>query len=139
MLVYGRNVAREILRNHKKVVKIILQKSFDDKEIISLIEKYKIKVEYRTKQQIDCLVDGNHQGIILSIPDYKYKKLDEILLENPNFLVLLDHLEDPHNLGAIIRTCEASSSRLRKFCRIGNSNRISSPSRRARRRRTPWR
>ena len=48
------------------------------------------------------------EGIILTIPDYKYKSLDEVLAMDPQFLVLLDHLEDPHNLGAIIRTCEAA-------------------------------
>lgn len=108
MLVYGRNVAKEILKNETKVLKIILQEGFDEKEIISLIEKRKIPVSYQQKCKIDRLVDGIHQGIILSIPDYKYCDLDEIINQEPKFLVLLDHLEDPHNLGAIIRTCEAA-------------------------------
>ena len=54
------------------------------------------------------MAEGVHQGIILFIPDYKYKTLSEILALEPQFIVLLDHLEDPHNLGAIIRTCEAA-------------------------------
>ena len=57
---------------------------------------------------MERLSDRLHQGIILTIPDYKYKSLDEVLAMDPQFLVLLDHLEDPHNLGAIIRTCEAA-------------------------------
>ena len=57
---------------------------------------------------MDNLANGVHQGIILDIDDYKYSDLNSILKNNPNFIVILDHLEDPHNLGAIIRTCEAA-------------------------------
>ena len=108
MLVYGRNVAKEILKKDKKVLKIILQEGFDDKEINSLIEQGNFRVEIKSKRDIDRLADGVHQGIILDIPDYQYKDLKTVLNNNPSFVVLLDHLEDPHNLGAIIRTCEAA-------------------------------
>ena len=108
MLVFGRNVAKEILGKNKKVEKIVLQEGFDDKEINSLIEKGDFRVEYKQKRDIDRLADGVHQGIILYIPDYKYKTLNEVLENEPQFVVLLDHLEDPHNLGAIIRTSEAA-------------------------------
>ena len=108
MLVYGRNVAKEILGKNKKVEKIILQEGFDDKEINSLIENGNFRVEVKSKRDIDRLAEGVHQGIILYIPDYKYKTLNEVLDKEPQFLVLLDHLEDPHNLGAIIRTSEAA-------------------------------
>ena len=108
MLVYGRNVAKEILGKNKKVEKIFLQEGFDDKEINSLIEKGNFRVEIKQKRDIDRLAEGVHQGIILYIPDYKYKTLNEVLETEPQFLVLLDHLEDPHNLGAIIRTSEAA-------------------------------
>ena len=108
MLVYGRNVAKEILGKNKKVEKIVLQEGFDDKEINSLIENGNFRVEFKQKRDIDRLADGVHQGIILYIPDYKYKTLGEVLENEPQFLVLLDHLEDPHNLGAIIRTSEAA-------------------------------
>ena len=105
MLVYGRNVAKEILQNGKKVEKIILQNGFDDNLIISLIEKNNLPFIYKSKKEIDHLVDGLHQGIILTIPDYKYYKVEDII--NEKIIVILDHLEDPHNVGAIIRTCEA--------------------------------
>ena len=109
MLVYGKNVARGLLKKNKEVKKIIIQDNFDDKEIISLIEKSKINVKRCSKKEIDHLCSGLHQGIILDIPDYKYYDLHDILQNNEiNFVVLLDHLEDPHNLGAIIRTCEAA-------------------------------
>ena len=108
MLVYGRNVAKEILEKNKKIEKIILQDNFDDKYIKSLIENGNFKVEFKQKREIDRLAGGVHQGIILYIPDYKYKELNDILNDKYEFVVLLDHLEDPHNLGAIIRTCEAA-------------------------------
>ena len=108
MLVYGRNVAKEILKKDGKVQKIVLQEGFDDKEIKLLIEKGDFKVEIKAKRDIDRLAEGVHQGIILYIPDYEYKSLNEVLENEPQFIVLLDHLEDPHNLGAIIRTCEAA-------------------------------
>ena len=108
MLVYGKNVAKELLQKKEKVSKIILQEGFDDKEINLLIKNGKFEVEYKQKREIDRLANGVHQGIILSIPDYKYKNMYEVLSKNPEFIVILDHLEDPHNLGAIIRTCEAA-------------------------------
>lgn len=108
MLVYGRNVAKELLENGKDVKKIFLQDNFDDKKIISLMEKLKISVETKPKREMDHLCNGLHQGIILDIRDYQYSKLDDVLKKNPNFVVILDHLEDPHNFGAIIRTSEAA-------------------------------
>ena len=107
MLIYGKNVARDLLKKDKKIEKIILQDHFDDKEIISLIEKKKIRYKYMPKREIDHLANGVHQGIVLYVSDYEYSTLDE-LLSDSSFLVLLDHLEDPHNLGAIVRTCEAA-------------------------------
>lgn len=109
MLVYGRNVARDLLKNNKNVKKVFLQDNFNDKEIISLIENANLSVEYRSKREIDDLADGVHQGIILSIPDYKYYDLSSIInSDKDDVIVILDHLEDSHNFGAIIRTCEAA-------------------------------
>ena len=108
MLVMGRNVAIDLLKKNKKVRKVIIQEGFDDKNIISLIEKNNLVVETKSKREIDNLCPGVNQGIILDIPDYKYMELNDFLNTEDDFVVLLDHLEDPHNLGAIIRTCEAA-------------------------------
>lgn len=108
MIVYGRNVAKEILKNPKKIQKIILQEGFSDKELNSIIENLNLPILYKPKREIDRLADGLHQGIILYVQDYKYADFDEVLSNEPQFIVILDHLEDPHNLGAIIRTCEAA-------------------------------
>lgn len=108
MLVYGRNVAKDILKKGEKVEKIFLQENFNDKEILSLIENSKIVVFYKKKREIDNLCSGVHQGILLFIPDYQYSNINTFLNKNEEKVVILDHIEDPHNLGAIIRTCEAA-------------------------------
>lgn len=108
MLVYGKNVAKDILKKGEKVEKIFLQENFNDKEIISLIENSKIVVFYKKKREIDNLCSGVHQGILLFIPDYQYSNINTFLNKNEEKVVILDHIEDPHNLGAIIRTCEAA-------------------------------
>ena len=110
MLVNGKNVAKELLKNKRNIKKVILANNFKDDEIMSLLNDNNINIVYEEKYKIDKLEKGNHQGILLEIEDYKY--IDENgmldnLPDNP-FIVILDHLEDPHNFGAIIRTCEAS-------------------------------
>ena len=103
-------MARDLLlNNNKKVEKIILQEGFSDNEILSLIEKRNINVITKQKRDIDRLISGVHQGILLYIPDYQYSSIETAY--NDDVVVILDHLEDPHNLGAIIRTCEAAGIR----------------------------
>lgn len=110
MNVFGKNVAKELLANNRKIKKVILQNGFNEQTIIDDIERKNIPVEYIEKRQMDRLESGNNQGIILIIDDYKYIEEKDMLNNlgvNP-FIVILDHLEDPHNFGAIIRTCEAA-------------------------------
>lgn len=110
MYVYGKNVLKEYLGNNQKINNVYLTEGFKDKDILNLIEKNNLKYSYLPKNKIDRLVNGNHQGIILDIDDFKYSSLEEALSNIKNeypLLVMLDHLEDPHNLGAIIRTSEA--------------------------------
>lgn len=108
MIVYGRNVAKEILKNGKKVEKIILQDNFDDKEVLSLLENKKIAVNKLSKKEFSKFDKYSHQGIILYIEDFKYSDIDDFSDDESSVVVMLDHLEDPHNLGAIIRTCESA-------------------------------
>lgn len=107
MYIYGKNVALEVLNGNKKVDKAFVQDKFNDREIIKLLKNKKIKYTILSKHDMDRKVDGLHQGIILNIEDYNYASIDEILKDN-GLIVMLDHIEDPHNFGAIIRTCEAA-------------------------------
>ena len=99
MYVYGKNVAKEI---NSKIEKVYVANNFKDKEILKNI---KAPIVYVDKNKLDKMVDGVHQGIVLKIADYEYKDISEL---NNDIVVMLDHLEDPHNFGAIIRTCEAA-------------------------------
>ena len=107
MYVYGKNVVHEIINDESKIKKAFLSKKFDDKNIINMLNRNKIKIKYLDKFTMDKMVDGNHQGIIFDVVDYEYYDIDELISGN-DLIVILDHLEDPHNFGAIIRTCEAA-------------------------------
>ena len=106
MIVYGKNVFKETINSDKKINQIYLSNSFDDKDILEDIANNNIRVIKMDKKQMDRKFEGNHQGIVLDIEDYKYKSIKDVL--DKNFVVMLDHLEDPHNLGAIIRTAESA-------------------------------
>lgn len=110
MYVYGKNVAKELINNKREIKKAYLLNTFMNSDLESLLKNAKVNIDYMDKRQLDKKVDGNHQGVVLEIDDYKYlseKEMLENLGDNP-FIVLLDHIEDPHNFGAIIRTCETA-------------------------------
>lgn len=105
MIIAGKNSVKEYIKTKGKIYEAYLYNNFNDEDILNGIKD--IKYKYMDKYELDKLYKGNHQGIIIKVDDYKYYNLDE-LLEESNFFVMLDHLEDPHNFGAIIRTCEAA-------------------------------
>lgn len=112
MYIYGKNVAKEKLQSNDKINKAYVSKKFKDNEILDQLFKRNIRVNFVDNIVLDSKVDGLHQGIILDIDEFKTYELNEFLdnlKTNNNYhtLVMLDHLEDPHNFGAIIRTSEA--------------------------------
>jgi len=110
MLIYGRNVVNEILKEKIKINKVFLSNDFDDEEIFNKINEMSLKRFHIDKNKLDRMCDNsNNQGIALDIDDYKYLDFDTVKKDtNSNFIVMLDSLEDPHNFGAIIRTCECA-------------------------------
>ena len=110
MLVYGKNVINEILNSNTKIYKIFLDNNFNDQEIMAKITKRNIKRVHMDRNKLDKMCDnGITQGIAADIEDYKYLNIESIENDNDaNFVVMLDSLEDPHNFGAIIRTCECA-------------------------------
>ena len=112
MLVSGRNNVKEILKNFEKnfgLKKVYLQNNFNENDILSLIKKRNLPINYLEKSKMDALAKNNHQGVILETGDYNYVDIKDIIGNKDNCkIVILDHLEDPHNLGAIVRTVEAS-------------------------------
>ena len=107
MFIYGKNSCLEYLKKSKKVKSLYLDRNFSDKKLISLIENLKIRPHFYTKFELDELANENHQGIIIDVGEYEYANLDDIIKDN-GFILILDHIEDTHNFGAIIRTCVAA-------------------------------
>lgn len=108
MYIYGKNVAQEALSEPSKIRRIFLDQKFNDNDLLKKIKNSNVKFEFVNKKMLDQKVNGLHQGIILEINDYKYADLNDILVKENPLIVILDHLEDPHNFGAIIRTCECA-------------------------------
>ena len=102
MKVCGKNVFNEL--DYKTVRKVIISNTFKDNEILNKIKSNKLKYIVSDAKVMDKMMPHN-QGIIIEIDDYEYASLSAI--EDDSLVVMLDHLEDPHNFGAIIRTCEA--------------------------------
>ena len=99
MLVYGMNVLKET--NPKKIKKVYTSRN----EVVKYAKDNNIKYEFKDNHFLNNLTKENHQGVIIDIYDYEYYTLNDI---EGDFILILDHLEDPHNFGAIIRTCVAA-------------------------------
>jgi len=114
-ILTGRNPIREALKNKHDLEKLLVQKgelSGSAKEIVQKAKEMKIQIQVVEKQRLDAIAP-NHQGLIAFASAYRYSTVEEILKyaemkrEAP-FLILLDGITDPHNLGAIIRTAECA-------------------------------
>lgn len=113
MIVQGKNVVRELLTSEKTINKMFVQNNLTDKvsnELISLAKQKGVKIDFVPKAVLDKKA-SHHQGFVCETTDFKYAQIEDILnhdAEDKRFLVILDGIEDPHNLGAIIRTCECA-------------------------------
>lgn len=103
MIVYGKNVFNET--DPKTIRRVKLSPTFKDQEIMRKIKENHIKYIVSDQRDLDRIALHN-QGIVIEINDYEYKDLS-VIGKDEKIVLLLDHLEDPHNFGAIIRTCEA--------------------------------
>lgn len=104
MLAYGKNVL--YMTNPSSIKKVYISKTKQDKELFTYLKQNKIHYIIVEKELLNKMTKENHQGIVLEIEDFHYSELEEIM--DGSFLLILDHLEDPHNLGAIIRSAEAA-------------------------------
>lgn len=110
MLVYGRNVVSEILNSKTRIYKVFLDNNYKDEEILNKIEKRGLKKFHIDKNKLDKMCGSStNQGIAMDIEEFNYYDIKTIEEDDKaNFVVMLDSLEDPHNFGAIIRTCECA-------------------------------
>ena len=110
MLVYGRNVVNEILNGKTKIYKVFLDNNYKDEDILNKIDKRGLKKFHVDKSKLDKLCgNSTNQGIAMDIEEFNYYDIKTIENDDKsNFVVMLDSIEDPHNFGAIIRTCECA-------------------------------
>lgn len=112
-LIYGRNPVVSFLES-KKVVKVYLQNGFNDQKIISKIKENGLSLNYVDASYLNSLTKGGaHQGVAAIIKPFEYTPLKELISyskgkKNP-LILILDEINDPHNFGAIIRSCDAFS------------------------------
>lgn len=115
--ITGRNAVMEALRSERQIDKITIAKGAEGsvRKIEAKAKEKKIPIYYSDRSRMDKLCEGNHQGVIAVVSDYSYCTIDDILSraaergEDP-FVIILDGLEDPHNLGAIMRTAECAGA-----------------------------
>ena len=115
--VFGHHASVEALKGETEINKVWLQSGLADKirnEVMALAKKRGLIIQDAPKAKLDELTNGqNHQGVVLSIAAYAYATIDDLFAkaaeksEAPFFLVL-DSIEDPHNLGSILRTADAA-------------------------------
>jgi 23S rRNA (guanosine2251-2'-O)-methyltransferase len=113
LIIEGRNAVLEALKANRSIDRLlVIDKKNQDapvNRIISEARKKGIVVRFESKEKLDKISTNKHQGVIAYIAAYDYVEVDDIINiakekdEHP-FIVILDSIEDPHNLGAIIRT-----------------------------------
>lgn len=108
-IVYGKNVVLSVLDGRRKVYQVYLSDSSSFKTLIRKLKEKKIPYKIVSKKELDKFTTENHQGVVAEVGEYEYYELDDILQTKVKYplLLMLDGIEDPHNLGAIIRTSEA--------------------------------
>ena len=120
-ILYGRNPVTEALKSGREIEKILMQKGGEGsvKKIEAIARDRKIPIQYVDKAALDRVAGDsgkiNHQGVAAYISAYDYFEVDDILeraaqREEEAFVIILDGIEDPHNLGAIIRTADGAGA-----------------------------
>lgn len=118
-VIIGKNAVLEALRSGKTVDRIFIQEGRNDAAVSTIVRLAKKQgtavIDYVPKTRLDEMTDGAHQGIICYMAAYSYSTVDDILAfareknEDP-FIIILDEVEDPHNIGAIIRTANCAGA-----------------------------
>ena len=119
LTIEGRNAVMEAFRSGKTIDKLFVLKNCQDGPVNSILRearKHDVIVSFVAKERLDQMSKtGKHQGVIASAAAYEYAEVEDILnlareKGEPPFIFLLDNIEDPHNLGAIIRTANLAGA-----------------------------
>ena len=111
MRIEGKNAVYELLKSGTTVNKVLIQKEETGK-IVALAKQLGVKIQFVDKKVLDKeSVTGKHQGYIAEAVDFEYCDLDDLLnKEGDKLIVVLDEINDPHNLGSIIRVAECAGA-----------------------------
>lgn len=116
-IIAGRNAVMEALRSQRSINKILLQdgaKGGSISEIIAVAKERNLAIEFVKAEKLDKMVPGiRHQGIVAMVAPIAFQSLEDVFAKaaaknEPPFILLLDELQDPQNVGAIIRTADAA-------------------------------
>ncbi len=110
MIVYGKNVIKEAIFASRKIYQLYLDEKFSDQRFLSFLKDKNVRFSYKSKGELNQMTQqAIHQGVVAEVDAYQYKELADLLdpSKRQKFLIL-DGIEDPHNLGAILRTAEAT-------------------------------
>ncbi|WP_042353206.1 23S rRNA (guanosine(2251)-2'-O)-methyltransferase RlmB [Bacillus massiliigorillae] len=116
--IIGRNPVLEALKSERDINKIWIAEGSQKGsmgQVINLAKEKNVLTQIVPKKKIDAMVDGIHQGVVAAVAAYQYAELDDLfaLAEKRNeapFFLILDEIEDPHNLGSIMRTADATGA-----------------------------
>ncbi|QFT87169.1 Putative TrmH family tRNA/rRNA methyltransferase [Bacillus sp. THAF10] len=113
--IMGRNPVLEALKSNREINKLWIAEGGQKgsiQQVIAMAKEANVLVQFVPRKKIDQMVEGNHQGVVASVAAYDYAEMDDLFQvaaernEDPFFLIL-DEIEDPHNLGSIMRTADA--------------------------------
>ena len=117
-IIFGRNPVMEAIKAGREIEKILLQKGLEGsaKVIEAKAKEKNIRIHFADKAELDRTAEGGaHQGVVAYVSAYRYYTIDDLVAEGERqktetgrdpLIVILDGLEDPHNLGAILRSCD---------------------------------
>lgn len=117
-LIIGRNPVMEAMKSGREIEKLLIAKDAEGsiRKIIGMAKDKNLSYQFAEKTALDRIADGRaHQGIIAYVSTYEYCDVEDIIEkarqkgEDP-FLIVLDGIEDPHNLGAIMRTADGAGA-----------------------------
>ncbi len=113
--IVGKNPVIEALKSGRDINKILVAEGSQRgtmQQITQLAKEANVLVQFVPKKKIDQITEQNHQGVLAYVAAYQYAEIDDLFTiaekrNEPPFLLLLDEIEDPHNLGSIMRTADA--------------------------------
>jgi 23S rRNA (guanosine2251-2'-O)-methyltransferase len=117
-ILIGKNPVLEALKSGRDINKIWIAEGAQKGQtvqVIALAKEAGVIVQFAPRKKLDQLSEGSHQGIVAQVAAYQYAEIDDLFNrakergEDP-FILLLDEIEDPHNLGSILRTADASGA-----------------------------